>query len=63
MYLILGVVILGEILDVIGHGMVLNPVHRGARWRVDKRAPVNYDDSQLYCGGFSVCVYFKYLCG
>lgn len=35
------------------HGRLMNPVHRGARWRVDKRALPNYNDHELFCGGFS----------
>ncbi|XP_077291800.1 uncharacterized protein LOC143915185 [Arctopsyche grandis] len=39
-------------LYVNGHGMVMDPVNRASRWRVDSSAPVNYDDNQLYCGSF-----------
>lgn len=44
----------GFIQIVFGHGMLLDPVSRGSRWRFDARAPINYDDNQLFCGGFSV---------
>lgn len=43
-----------SVYDVFGHGMLLDPVARGSRWRYDASAPVNYDDNQLFCGGFSV---------
>lgn len=33
--------------------MVTNPVSRGSRWRIDRTAPVNYDDNGSNCGGFS----------
>ncbi|XP_077290276.1 uncharacterized protein LOC143914057 [Arctopsyche grandis] len=38
-------------LYVQGHGMVLDPVNRASRWRVDSSAPPNYGDNQLWCGG------------
>lgn len=40
--------------EIFGHGMLLNPVSRGSRWRYDSKAPTNFDDNQLYCGGYSV---------
>lgn len=39
---------------VVGHGMVHDPVNRATRWRYDRRAPADYDDNQLFCGGFAV---------
>lgn len=39
---------------VVGHGMVHDPVNRATRWRYDRKAPANYDDNQLFCGGFAV---------
>lgn len=41
-------------LYVQGHGMVLDPVNRASRWRVDSSAPPNYGDNQLWCGGAGV---------
>lgn len=38
----------------LGHGRVMEPVHRGARWRFNNSAPPNYNDNELFCGGFSV---------
>ncbi|XP_058823910.1 uncharacterized protein LOC131684787 [Topomyia yanbarensis] len=35
-----------------GHGMVLDPIARGSRWRCDTKAPANYDDNGLFCGGY-----------
>uniref|UniRef100_A0A336LYJ2 CSON004461 protein n=1 Tax=Culicoides sonorensis TaxID=179676 RepID=A0A336LYJ2_CULSO len=37
-----------------GHGMVLEPVARGSRWRFNESAPRNYNDAELYCGGRTV---------
>lgn len=39
---------------VEAHGMVHDPVCRQTRWRVNSTAPVNYNDNQLFCGGFGV---------
>merc|ERR1711872_656376 len=37
-----------------GHGMITDPPARNAMWRYGYTNPVNYDDNELYCGGFSV---------
>uniref|UniRef100_A0A8D8EZG2 (northern house mosquito) hypothetical protein n=1 Tax=Culex pipiens TaxID=7175 RepID=A0A8D8EZG2_CULPI len=37
---------------ISGHGMVLDPIARGSRWRCSGKAPRNYDDNGLYCGGY-----------
>lgn len=39
---------------VSGHGMLLKPVARGSAWRYYPDAPANYEDSELFCGGFYV---------
>lgn len=39
---------------VCGHGMMMEPINRGSRWRVDRSAPVNYNDNGNFCGGFYV---------
>lgn len=39
---------------VTGHGMVLDPIARGSRWRCNTNAPANYDDNGLFCGGYFV---------
>lgn len=36
---------------ISGHGMLMDPVNRGSRWRVDGSEPRNYDDNSNYCGG------------
>ncbi|XP_077288796.1 uncharacterized protein LOC143913076 [Arctopsyche grandis] len=38
-------------LYVQGHGMVMDPINRASRWRVDSSAPANYNDNELFCGG------------
>lgn len=43
---------------VHGHGRLIEPAARGTMWRfaeyADYDPPVNYDDNELYCGGFGV---------
>lgn len=44
-------------LHVRGHGMLMDPVNRASRWRYDPTAPQDFDDNQLFCGGFAVSSY------
>ena len=40
-----------------GHGMMIDPPQRSSMWRYGfPKAPKNYNDNQLFCGGFSVSV-------
>lgn len=46
------VVVLVSLIDVIsGHGMIMEPVNRASRWRVDGSEPRDYTDNEGYCGG------------
>lgn len=45
--------IISFLTEVNSHGMMLDPVSRSSRWRVDRSARANYDDNALFCGGFS----------
>lgn len=48
-------VLLANLVDEIsGHGMVMKPVNRASRWKVDGSNPKDYDDMQGFCGGFNV---------
>ncbi|XP_022655374.1 uncharacterized protein LOC111247988 [Varroa destructor] len=38
---------------VKSHGRILEPPGRSSAWRTGYSAPINYDDDQLYCGGFT----------
>lgn len=49
--------ILSLVLQIEGHGMLLEPVGRGSRWRNDPSAPKNYDDNANYCGGLWVGIF------
>lgn len=46
-----GVVLIGH---VFGHGTVIDPVSRSTRWRYNSSAPPNWNDNELYCGGYGV---------
>lgn len=37
-----------------GHGMLMDPINRGSRWRNDASAPINYNDNGNFCGGYYV---------
>ncbi|XP_050735572.1 uncharacterized protein LOC127008070 [Eriocheir sinensis] len=39
---------------VMGHGRLMDPPARNAMWRLGYPNPVNYNDNELYCGGFVV---------
>lgn len=45
------------------HGTVVDPVSRNSLWRVDKTAPVNYNDIELFCGGIGVITQASGRCG
>lgn len=39
---------------VFGHGRLMDPPARNAMWRFGYPNPVNYNDNELFCGGFAV---------
>ncbi|KAL5278403.1 hypothetical protein ACFFRR_003188 [Megaselia abdita] len=39
---------------VYGHGRLMDPPARNAMWRFGYPNPVNYNDNELFCGGFAV---------
>ncbi|KAF0299687.1 hypothetical protein FJT64_027639 [Amphibalanus amphitrite] len=39
---------------VAGHGRLMDPPARNAMWRFNFSNPVNYNDNELFCGGFVV---------
>ncbi|KAK3084053.1 hypothetical protein FSP39_007381 [Pinctada imbricata] len=41
---------------VNGHGYLMDPPSRSSMWRYGFHTPANYDDNQLFCGGFDVKV-------
>ena len=40
--------------QVEGHGRLVDPPSRSSAWRYGFDTPRNYDDNQLFCGGFAV---------
>lgn len=44
--------------QVSGHGRMMDPPNRSSLWRLAEyesyNPPINYDDNQLFCGGFVV---------
>lgn len=57
--ILLALLAVSSVLAVVySHGMVLDPVARGSRWRYSPGAPENFEDNQLFCGGFTVSVLF-----
>lgn len=38
---------------VHGHGRLMNPPARNAMWRFGFPNPVNYNDNELFCGGYA----------
>lgn len=52
--LLLPAIFLAIFQEACGHGMVMDPVNRSSAWRKHFKVPVNWDDTELYCGGISV---------
>jgi hypothetical protein len=42
------------IVRVNGHGRLLDPPQRSSMWRFGFKNPVNYNDNELFCGGYRV---------
>lgn len=40
--------------EISGHGMLMDPVNRASRWRIDNSNPRDYNDMQGFCGGYAV---------
>jgi len=36
------------------HGHLMEPVNRSSMWRMGYNTPVNWNDNELFCGGFEV---------
>jgi len=52
--LFLTVIILNLSRNVNGHARLLEPPGRSSMWRFGFGTPVNYNDNQLFCGGYRV---------
>lgn len=53
-FVLISVLVAATVTSVDAHGSVHDPVSRQTRWRYDRTAPADYDDNQLFCGGFNV---------
>ncbi|XP_042869962.1 uncharacterized protein LOC122251841 [Penaeus japonicus] len=40
--------------SVEGHGRLMQPPSRSSAWRLGFDTPVNYNDNELFCGGFGI---------
>ncbi|XP_044734433.1 uncharacterized protein LOC123296832 [Chrysoperla carnea] len=40
--------------EVLGHGRLMDPPARNSMWRFGFPTPVNYNDNELFCGGYAV---------
>ncbi|XP_059142297.1 uncharacterized protein LOC131929924, partial [Physella acuta] len=48
---------------VSSHGLLADPPSRSSMWRLGYPTPVNYQDNELFCGGFAHQVEQGYKCG
>ena len=48
-----GILLLEQVIvGTLGHGRLLDPPGRNTMWRQGFDNPVNYNDDEVYCGGF-----------
>lgn len=47
------VVIVLQLAGVTGHGRLMDPPARNSMWRFGFANPVNYNDNELFCGGYA----------
>jgi hypothetical protein len=47
---------------VRGHGRFTEPPSRATMWRYGWDTPVDYNDNQLFCGGFDASSYMHIYC-
>ncbi|KAH3884486.1 uncharacterized protein LOC127832630 [Dreissena polymorpha] len=52
--LLCGLILCGLVTLIRGHGRLVEPPSRSSMWRFGFKTPVNYNDNQLYCGGYDV---------
>lgn len=54
MEVLLGAIIaLVQVLNVESHGRLMDPPARNSMWRFGFPNPVNYNDNELFCGGWA----------
>lgn len=42
-----------QLAGVTGHGRLMDPPARNSMWRFGFANPVNYNDNELFCGGYA----------
>ncbi|CAL1530979.1 unnamed protein product [Lymnaea stagnalis] len=47
----------------LGHGRLWDPPSRSSMWRQEYGTPINYQDNELFCGGFNHQLQLGYKCG
>ena len=53
--MILKIVVFASLVAIAyGHGRLISPPGRSTMWRYGYKTPPNYNDNQMYCGGFYV---------
>lgn len=48
--------VLVAVTKVEGHGYLAEPPNRSSMWRYGFNTPINYNDNEHFCGGFSVSI-------
>lgn len=46
-------------IHVNGHGRLMDPPARNSMWRFGYPNPVNYNDNELFCGGYAGSSYYN----
>lgn len=53
-------VIVINLQEIYGHGMMLDPINRSSAWRKGFLTEPNYTDNEHFCGGRTVCIIQDY---
>lgn len=53
LYAGVGIVLVWASVGVQGHGRLIEPPSRSSAWRYGFKTPPNYNDHEIYCGGYS----------
>lgn len=53
-HFVMGYIIYNLVQVVNGHGRLMEPPSRSSMWRLGYNTPHNYQDNELFCGGFQV---------
>ncbi|KAF7418619.1 hypothetical protein HZH68_001272 [Vespula germanica] len=43
-----------NLIQIHGHGMMMDPVNRSSAWKKHFPVPPNFNDNELFCGGFAI---------